>query len=175
MTLRQIQFVLAFVLLGAAGVQAQHPQTMSTSSPAPQPSSSQLRELSRRFQACRCRAESTVQFLDQNYLYTRLEQVDKDDLLRPSDHSLLGITQHHPVFRIGACTFSGGRDIWNSEKVSLAIGANVTLYSQPAILDRIYGNNSVGWRLFVRVRPGQMDMSAYGMHGSMSSDNKRKP
>ena len=29
-------------------------------------------------------AESTVQFLDKNYLYIRLEQVDKDDLLRAS-------------------------------------------------------------------------------------------
>src|SRR5438270_2687485 len=65
-------------------------------------------------------AESTVQFLDKNYLYTRLEQADKDDLLRASDRALLGIPQHHPVFRIGAYTFGGSRDIWNNEKVSMA-------------------------------------------------------
>src|SRR5690349_12134745 len=55
-------------------------------------------------------AESTVQFLDRNYLYTRLELIDKDDLLRPPDRALLGITQPHPVFRIGAYTFGGARD-----------------------------------------------------------------
>ena len=34
--------------------------------------------------------ESTVNFLDKNYLYTRLELVDKNELLRPSDRALLG-------------------------------------------------------------------------------------
>src|SRR6185436_11810502 len=55
-------------------------------------------------------AESTVNFHDRNYLYTRLELVDKDDLLRASERTLLGISQHHPVFRIGAYTFGGARD-----------------------------------------------------------------
>src|SRR6266508_4575372 len=45
-------------------------------------------------------AESTVNFLDKNYLYTRLELVDKDDLLLPADGALLGITKDHPSFRI---------------------------------------------------------------------------
>src|SRR5256885_3957908 len=38
MMLRQIQFVLAFVLLAALGVQAQHRHPMPTPSPTPQPS-----------------------------------------------------------------------------------------------------------------------------------------
>src|SRR5205085_9578657 len=37
--------------------------------------------------------ESTVNFLDKNYLYTRMELVDKDELLRASDRALLGITE----------------------------------------------------------------------------------
>jgi hypothetical protein len=111
-------------------------------------------------------AESTVQFLDKNYLYTRLELVDKDDLLQPTDRALLGITQTHPSFRIGAYTFGGARDIWNTAKVSLAVGGDVTFYSKPSILDRLYGNNPVSWKLFFRIRPGKMDMSMHGMHGS---------
>src|SRR6266496_6691771 len=90
-------------------------------------------------------AESTVNFLDKNYLYTRLELVDKDDLLRPADRALLGITQDHPSFRTGAYTFGGVRDLWNTNKVSLGIGSDVTFFSKPAILDRIYGNNPMGW------------------------------
>jgi len=110
-------------------------------------------------------AESTVQFLDKNYLYTRLELVDKDDLLRPSDRALLGIVQHHPVFRIGAYTFGGARDVWNTNKVSIALGGDLTFYSKSAILDPIYGDNPFSWKLFVRLRPSKMDMSQHGTHG----------
>lgn len=109
-------------------------------------------------------AESTVQFLDKNYLYTRLELVDKDDLLRPPDRVLLGIAQHHPVFRIGAYTFGGARDLWNTNKVSLAVGGDVTFYSKPGILDGIYGENPVSWKIFFRLRPAKMDMSQHGKH-----------
>jgi hypothetical protein len=113
-------------------------------------------------------AESTVNFLDKNYLYTRLELVDKDDLLRPADRALLGITQDHPSFRIGAYTFGGVRDLWNTDKVSFGVGSDLTFYSKPPILDQIYGSNPVSWKLFFRIRPGKMDMqSMHGMHGNM--------
>lgn len=45
--------------------------------------------------------ESTVQFLDKNFIYMRLELVDKDELLRAADRALLGITEDHSSFRIG--------------------------------------------------------------------------
>ena len=110
-------------------------------------------------------AESTVNFLDKNYLYTRLELVDRDELLRDDDRALLGITAHHPSFRIGAYTFGGLRDIWKTENISFGVGSDITFYSKPAILDQLYGNNPVGWKLFFRIRPGQMDMSSmHKMH-----------
>src|SRR5437588_9124772 len=120
-------------------------------------------------------AESTVNFLDKNYFYTRVELVDKNELLRPSDRALLGIKQTHPSFRIGAYTFGGVRDLWNADKVSLAIGSDLTLYSKPSILDRIYGNNPVSWKLFFRIRPGKMDMSMHGMHGGMNANQEKMP
>jgi hypothetical protein len=110
-------------------------------------------------------AESTVQFLDKNYFYTRLELVDKDDLLRASDQALLGITQHHPSFRIGAYTFGGARDVWKSDKVSVAIGGDATFYSKPARLDVIYGEHPTSWKFFLRIRPGRMNMNSHAMHG----------
>lgn len=118
-------------------------------------------------------AESTVQFLDKNYLYTRLELVDKDELLRPADRALLGITQDHPSFRIGAYTFGGVRDLWANEKVQFGIGSDLTFYSTPSILDPIYGNNPVSWKLFFRIRPGKMDMNVHGTHGT--SGNMDQP
>jgi len=101
-------------------------------------------------------AESTVNFRDRNYLYTRLELVDKDDLLRASDRASLGITEDHPSFRIGAYTFGGVRDVWVNDKLSLGLGADVTFYSKPAVLDFIYGDRPVSWKLFFRVRPARM-------------------
>ncbi len=114
-------------------------------------------------------AESTVNFLDKNYLYTRLELVDKNELLRVSDRALLGIKDNHPSFRIGAYTFGGVRDIWNTRKVSMAIGSDLTFYSKPSVLDRLYGNNPLSWRLFLRLRPSKMEMGQmHGMHGGMN-------
>jgi hypothetical protein len=106
-------------------------------------------------------AESTVEFLDKNYVYTRLELVDKDELLTDADRTALGITEHHPSFRIGAYTFGGVRDVWTTDKVQLGIGSDLTFYSTPSILDPLYGKNPVSWKLFFRVRPGKMDMSMH--------------
>jgi hypothetical protein len=110
-------------------------------------------------------AESTVNFRDKNYLYTRLELVDKNALLRDEDRALLGITDHHPSFRIGAYTFGGARDIRTTEKLSIAIGSDLTFYSKPAILNRIYGSSPVSWKVYLRFRPGKMNTtSKHGTH-----------
>jgi hypothetical protein len=109
--------------------------------------------------------ESTVNFLDKNYIYTRLELVDKNELLRPADRALLGIADDHPSFRIGAYTLGGARDILANKSFSLAIGSDLSFYSKPAVLDQLYGNNPISWKLFLRLRPGKMDMSTHGTHG----------
>lgn len=110
--------------------------------------------------------EATINFLNKNYLYTRLELVDKDELLRDSDRDLLGITDHHAIFRIGAYTFGAVRDLWANDKVQFGLGTDLTFYSKPAILDALYGRNPVSWKLFFRIRPGKMDMSSHGTHGT---------
>jgi len=108
-------------------------------------------------------AESMVNFLDRNYLYTRLELVDRNELLNDQQLAQLGFMTQ-PSFRIGAYTFGGDRDIWNTDKLSLAVGSDLTFYSKPAILDPIYGRHPVSWRVFFRLRPGKMKMS--GMNGT---------
>ena len=102
--------------------------------------------------------ESTINFQDVNYLYTRLELVDKNELLRAEDRARLGITDDHPSFRIGAYTVGGVRDVWKNDKVVLGLGSDVTFYSKPAILNELYGENPVSWRLFLRIRPSKKDM-----------------
>jgi hypothetical protein len=101
-------------------------------------------------------AESTVNFLRKNYLYTRLELVDKTELLRDEDRASLGITGHHTSFRVGAYTFGAARDVWNTEHFTVALGADATLYSKPAALDAVYGDNPTSYHFFVRIRPSHM-------------------
>jgi hypothetical protein len=107
--------------------------------------------------------ESTVNFLDRNYLYTRLELVDKDELLRDEDRALLGITEHHPSFRIGAYTLGYVRDVFDDDDWSIGLGGDVTTYSKPGALDQIYGRRPTSFKLFMRVRPGRMRME-HGDH-----------
>lgn len=110
-------------------------------------------------------AESTVNFLDRNYVYTRLELVDKGGLLSREERLRLGIADSHPMFRIGAYTFGAARDIWNTEKLSVAIGTDLTFYSKPDTLDSIYGDNPTSYRFFIRLRPTRMTMSGHGHTG----------
>ncbi len=91
--------------------------------------------------------ESTVNFWRRDYAFTRLELVDKDELLPQA--------AVHPAYRIGAYTFGGVRDLIRDRAWQLGLGADVTVYSKPAVLDAAYGNRPVSFQIFVRMRPGR--------------------
>lgn len=93
--------------------------------------------------------ESVLNFMERNYVYTRLELVDKDELqgaLIPPNRS----------FRIGGYTFGGVRDLLHNSKINLGLGADVTFYSKPDVLNAAYGDNPVSAKVFLRIRPGTM-------------------
>lgn len=91
--------------------------------------------------------ESTLNFAQKNYAYTRIELVDKDELfVGPQEN-----------YRIAAFTFGGVRDLVHSGHGQVGLGADVTFYSKPAALDPAYGNNPVSFHVFLRLRPGAMD------------------
>jgi len=90
--------------------------------------------------------ESTYNFLQRNYAFSRIELVDKDELF--SDVPLPA------TYRIAAFTFGGERDILQPRWWRLGLGADVTFYSKPAILDAAYGEHPVSFQIFLRLRPG---------------------
>ena len=92
--------------------------------------------------------ESTVNFRDRNYAFTRLELVDKDELF---PQATLPAT-----YRIGAYTFGGARDLIRNHTWQMGLGADVIFYSKPASLDAAYGNYPVSFQIFLRLRPGEM-------------------
>ena len=113
--------------------------------------------------------ESTVNFLDKNYLYTRLELVDKEGLLQENIFGRPGLNASHLVgngpdtnnhsdqaFRVGAFTFGGVRDIIAGAKLRVGIGADVTFYHVPDGLKPIYGSNPSSFHVFLRMRPGKI-------------------
>jgi len=95
--------------------------------------------------------ESTLNFLQRDYAFTRLELVDKDELFPQA--------AVHPVYRIGAYTLGGERDVIHNRAWQLGLGADVTFYSKPSALDASYGSNPVSFQIFLRMRPGRVDHS----------------
>ena len=91
--------------------------------------------------------ESTVNFQQRNYAFTRLELVDKDELF-PS-------VLTHAAYSIGGYTFGGVRDLIQNRAWQLGLGADLTVYSKPSALDASYGNHPVSFQIFLRVRPGK--------------------
>jgi hypothetical protein len=89
--------------------------------------------------------ESTANFKSRNYIFSRVELVDKDELF-PNDPLF-------PSFRIGAYTFGGAHDLIQSRLWHLALGGDFTFYSKPATLDSAYGKDPVSFQIFLRVRP----------------------
>jgi len=89
--------------------------------------------------------ETTANFKSRNYVFSRMELVDKDELF--PDNPLL------PSFRIGAYTFGGAHDLLQSQLWQLALGADFTVYMKPSTLDSAYGKNPVSFQIFLRVRP----------------------
>ncbi|MFZ0733760.1 MAG: hypothetical protein WAM79_15660 [Candidatus Sulfotelmatobacter sp.] len=91
--------------------------------------------------------ESTFNFQERNYAFSRLELVDKDELFPQA--------ATHPAYRIGAYTFGGVRDLIHNRAWQLGLGADLTFYSKPAVLNAAYGANPVSFQIFLRMRPGK--------------------
>jgi hypothetical protein len=98
-------------------------------------------------------AESTLRFAELNYVWTRIENVDRTNelLLRnqfePSDfrESIVG--------RVQAYTGGYERDLNLIPHLATGIGAQLTLYTTPETLRAEYGSHPVGAVVFLRIRP----------------------
>ncbi len=113
--------------------------------------------------------ESTANFKDKNYLYTRLELVDKLGLLGENIFGRAGSEDSHedegesetgehfdPSFRVGAFTFGYVRDIVADRRLRVGLGADVTFYHVPGGVKPVYGSSPRSFHLFLRIRPGRM-------------------
>jgi hypothetical protein len=95
--------------------------------------------------------ESTVNFKDSNWGWTRIENVDRDQPL--------------PA-RVQAWTLGYERELPMGQlPIRLGLGAQTTFYGLPPQLKAIYGDRPAGLLFFLRIRPkGNMGLHMQAMH-----------
>jgi hypothetical protein len=97
--------------------------------------------------------ESTLQFQTRNYVWTRLENVDRTNEL------LFGNAAEPPGFeeryfaRVQAYTAGYEREVGHLPHLSTGIGAQFSWYGVPGALKPAYGSHPVGGVIFLKLRP----------------------
>lgn len=97
--------------------------------------------------------ESTLRFHTRNYVWTRLENVDRSNELLVGENPLPANFREQPIGRVQAYTFGYDHDFDVIPKVASAIGGQFTTYGVADVLKPIYGSHPVGFVVFVRFRP----------------------
>ena len=97
-------------------------------------------------------AESTLKFQSRNYIWCRLENVDRtNELLLGQQPSPQGF-QEHFLARVQAYTLGYDREFEVIPHLASALGGQVTFYGIPRSLVPVYGSQPKGVVLFLRVR-----------------------
>jgi hypothetical protein len=96
--------------------------------------------------------ESTVRFLEKNNIWTRIESADRTNELLSGQAFLLANFTERYFTRLQAYTAGYDRNIGHVPHVSAALGAQVTWFGVPAVLQPAYGSHPIGFVAFLRLR-----------------------
>ncbi|HUA00714.1 MAG TPA: hypothetical protein VMB02_10310, partial [Candidatus Aquilonibacter sp.] len=96
--------------------------------------------------------ESTLRFARHNYAWTRIENVDRTNLLLLGENPVPAGFEEHFLARVQAYTLGYDREFNFIPRVSSAFGGQLTLYSTPPSLDAVYGDHPAGVVVFLRLR-----------------------
>ena len=96
--------------------------------------------------------ESTVKFVNRNYAWARIENVDRtNELLLGNNPEPTGFRERY-FGRVQAYTAGYDRELGHLPHLSTAIGCQLTWYGVPEVLKPAYGPHPVGVVLFLRIR-----------------------
>lgn len=98
-------------------------------------------------------AESTLRFLARNYVWGRIENVDRTNELLLGENPLPPGFAEHFLGRVQAYTLGYDHDFHVIPNLATALGGQVTFYGVPKSLNTIYGSHPAGVVLVLRVRP----------------------
>jgi hypothetical protein len=112
-------------------------------------------------------AESTVNFSSRNWVWTRIENVDRDRTLLIGERPAALLVEEDPIGRVQAYTFGYERDLpVGISSVAVGLGAQVTTYGLTQQLKAVYGDRPAGFSVFLRIRPaGNVAQHMQAMHG----------
>jgi hypothetical protein len=97
--------------------------------------------------------ESTVRFISRNYVWTRIEDADRSNELLLGPQPLPPDFHEQPLGRVQAYSFGYSHDFDVIPHLASALGAQVTAYGVPGVLQSAYGAHPFGALVFVRFRP----------------------
>jgi hypothetical protein len=97
--------------------------------------------------------ESTVRFAERNYIWGRIENVDRTDELLLRNQPEPPSFEESIIGRVQAYTAGYAHDVDLIPHLATGIGAQLTVYSTPEPLKAQYGNHPVGGAIFLRLRP----------------------
>jgi hypothetical protein len=97
--------------------------------------------------------ESTLRFLSQNYVWTRIENAERSNELILGENPLPPGFTEQPIGHVQAYSFGYDHDFKLIPHVATAIGAQFATYGVPDVLKPIYGVHPVGVAISVRLRP----------------------
>jgi hypothetical protein len=96
--------------------------------------------------------ESTLRFWSRNHVWTRIENVDRTNELLIGENPLPPGFQEKYFARVQAYTAGYDREIGHIPHLSTALGAQVTWYGVPEVLQSVYGSKPIGATVFLRLR-----------------------
>lgn len=98
--------------------------------------------------------ESTLQFAQRNYAFTRIEDVDRTTELLLGERALPPGFDEGSAGRVQAYTFGYDRNVGRLPHLESALGAQATVYAPGLRLKPVYGSDPAGFVVFLRVRVG---------------------
>ena len=111
-------------------------------------------------------AESTVNFKNRNWVWTRIENVDRDRTLLVGEKPAVLDVEEDPIGRVQAYTFGYERDLpVRLSSINIGLGFQATTYGVPPQLQSVYGNHPAAFMAFIHIRPaGNMAAHMQMMH-----------
>jgi hypothetical protein len=97
--------------------------------------------------------ESLLRFKTSNNVWTRIENADRSNELILGENPLPPGFVELPIGHVQAYTLGYDHDFYFVPRLASALGAQVTTYGVPGVLQAIYGSHPAGVAIFIRLRP----------------------
>jgi hypothetical protein len=98
--------------------------------------------------------ESTIGFLQKNWVWTRIENVDRDRTILVGETDAVRRVEEDPIGRIQAYMLGYERELpITTSKVNIGLGAQITTYGMPPQVSAVYGAHPRALTVFLRIRP----------------------